>query len=117
MTCALNQMERRIRPCLMQSVSIFDRTGHVVATVHDCSRNAAKAMRIPKKLPLLQPALMNEIVVFQPRKCEREVVVTMGCRECLVRQERDRFTFPQRPCLGCLDLRSLVFTSKQLPIG
>src|SRR5919201_2118415 len=104
MTCALNQMECGIRPCFVQSVSILDRTGHVVAAVHDYARNAMEAMSIPKQLAILHPAIMDEIVVFQPRKRQREVTVAVGRRQCLARQERDRFTFPKCPSLGCFVL-------------
>src|SRR5579871_2874574 len=110
-------MEGGIRPCFMQGVGIFDRTGHVEASVDDCSWNTAETMGITKKLAILHPATMDEIVIFQPGKREREVPIAKGCRDGLVGQERDRFTFPKCPSLGCLDLRGPVLACKQPPIG
>src|SRR5262245_39139202 len=117
MTRSLNQMECSIRPCSMQSVSVLDRTRHVVTAVHDCSWNTVEPISISKQLAVLHPAIHKQIMVFQSGKREREVAVAIGCRELLVGQERDRFTFPKCPCLGRLDLRSSVVACKSFPIG
>ena len=51
------------------------RADDVVAPVHDRARNAAEPVRVPDQLVRLQPSVVHEIVILDPREGEGEVRV------------------------------------------
>src|SRR5689334_13768142 len=72
MAGTLDDVEIGIRPDLRKLPGIFERAGHVVATMHDDARKALELHRIAQQLPFLEPAAIHEIVVLDARKGERE---------------------------------------------
>ncbi|MNI38957.1 hypothetical protein D3C73_931210 [compost metagenome] len=85
--------------------------------MHDDAGNAGKLRRIPQKLAFIQPAGIDEKVVFDPRKGEREMVLVVFRGEVRFRQKRDRRAFPHAPCLGAGDLLGSVIAGQAAVIG
>ena len=66
--CALNKMELSVGPGFVKCKGITRRAWHVVAPVNNSAGNASQKVGVLKKLPLLQPRPVREIVVLKAGK-------------------------------------------------
>jgi hypothetical protein len=64
----LRSGETPLRPGLVQRPGVFRRAGHVVAAVHDDARDAMELVGVAQQLSLVQPAGIDEEMVFDARK-------------------------------------------------
>ena len=85
----------------MQRPCGFRRAGHVITALHDDAGNVAQLARVADQLAILQPAAMDEIMIFDSGEGEREIIRIMGRRQRRVGQQADRLAFPQAPGAGC----------------
>ena len=69
----------------------------VVAALDDHAGNVLQAEGVADQLPLLEAALVDEIVVLDPREGERVMRVAELVAVALIGEERDRLAFPQAP--------------------
>src|SRR6266700_4015481 len=90
----LDQMEVRLRPGLVQLIRIARRAGHIVTAMHNRAFDPMKPKGIAQELTVFKPAVMREVVVFQAREGEGEVILGVLARQLGVRKKRDRFAFP-----------------------
>ncbi len=70
------------------------RADHVIASLDDRTGDAAQPPRVAQELPLIQPAAMDEIMVLDARKGEREVRILESRGDAGIGQQRDRPPLP-----------------------
>ena len=97
---AFDQVEFGFWPGLVQRPGIGRRAWHVVAAVDNDAGDAVELVRIAQQLPLVQPAGIDEIVVFDAGKGVGIVFLLERRRGRRLRQKRDRFALPDAPGLG-----------------
>ena len=117
MARALDQVEVRLGPRFVQRPGIARRAWHVITAMDDRAGNAAEPPGVAQQLAILQPCVVHEEMVLDPREGEREMAVAERLGQSRIGQQRDRLALPQRPRLRRLQLLRLVLAGQQAAIG
>ncbi len=99
-----HDMQLRLRPSLGQIPGVLHLAGHVIAAVDDHRRDMADQRHVAQQLVIaLQEPQMREVVVFNPGKRQREIILAERSG-FTAWQQRHRFPFPHAPQFGRFEL-------------
>ena len=110
-TAIRNDLQFSLRPSLFECPGGSGRSATVVTTLNDDPGNAVQLVRVAQQLVRLEPAIMAEVMVFDPGNSQR-LAVCLGTAVLWFGQQGDSAVLPGAPDSGSRQADRFILTGQ-----